>query len=302
MCRRPRRSKISADPHKLHDVGAADALEVADVDVAVDGDDRHHGEIGVQGVVELAGAGAAAALVGGRAELAGLSIGEHSHGDRVGVIGQSLDLFAVDGDGVLECQLFHVYLLSINRGRRPEAAPFWLQDAADVLGVVDAADAHDGVELVDQPVFVASDEKLVAADGQRDLVLAGVAGIHVQAGDALGDAAEERLAAFGLGGAVGELDVLRPADLDGLAGQLDEAAQAEVDADLGDGCLHRLDLAEQRRRVGSHRFEVSRHKVDGRQGDGHVLGGENAVHIDGIGEDGALQVEPQVCHYSSPPS
>ena len=73
MCRRPRRSKISADPHKLHDVGAADALEVADVDVAVDGDDRHHGEIGVQGVVELAGAGAAAALVGGRAELAGLS-------------------------------------------------------------------------------------------------------------------------------------------------------------------------------------------------------------------------------------
>jgi hypothetical protein len=77
---------------------------------------------------------------------------------------------------------------------------------------------------------------------------------------------------------------------------------SKVNADLGDGCLHRLDLAGQRRRVGSHRLEVSRHKVDGRQGDGHVLGGENAVHIDGIGEDGALQVEPQVCHYSSPPS
>ena len=28
---------------------------------------------------------------------------------------------AVDGDGVLECQLFHVCLLSINRGRRPDA-------------------------------------------------------------------------------------------------------------------------------------------------------------------------------------
>lgn len=51
-------------------------------------------------------------------------------------------------------------LLSINRGRRPEATPFWLQDAADVLGVVDAADAHDGVELVDQPVFIPLDGEL----------------------------------------------------------------------------------------------------------------------------------------------
>ena len=53
LCRRPRRSKISADPHKLHDVGAADALEVADVDVAVDGDDRHHGEIYKTIITEL---------------------------------------------------------------------------------------------------------------------------------------------------------------------------------------------------------------------------------------------------------
>ena len=176
-----------------------------------------------------------------------------------------------------------------------------LQDAADVLGVVDAADAHDGVELVDQPVFVASDEKLVAADGQRDLVLAGVAGSTFRPGMPL--ETQRR-------------NALQPSVLVEPSESLTSCAQRISMVLLVSLTRLRrprsmpilvmdapsLDLAGQRRRVGSHRLEVSRHKVDGRQGDGHVLGGENAVHIDGIGEDGALQVEPQVCHYSSPPS
>jgi len=75
-----------------------------------------------------------------------------------------------------------------------------------------------------------------------------------------------------------------------------------VDADLGDGGLHAFDLAGHGCGVGAHRLIIGGHMGDGRQGDGHVLGDEDAVDVHGVGEDGALQVKPQICHYSSPPS
>ena len=97
----------------------------------------------MQRVVQLAGTGAAAGFVGGGAQFAGLCLGKHSNGDRAGVIGQGLDLLAVDIDGVAECQLFHVCrLLSIKKERRPRlGGAHSLQDAADGLRVVFAADA-----------------------------------------------------------------------------------------------------------------------------------------------------------------
>ena len=55
-------NKIPADPHNLHNVVAADALEVGDVDLRVDRDDGSEAEVEVQAVVQLGRAGCVAIL------------------------------------------------------------------------------------------------------------------------------------------------------------------------------------------------------------------------------------------------
>ena len=298
---RPPGNKIPADPHDLHDVIAVDALEVAHVDLGVDGDDGLEAEVEVQTIVQLGRAGRVAVLGSAGGQLAGVGLREHLRGDLIRVIGQLRALLVVDGQRVAECDLvLHGVLLSENKSRPGEGRPCLLQQAADLLVVVLAADAEDLVELVDQPVFRPVDEKLVAADRVAQLVLALAAGIHGQAGDRLGHDAEKRLAADGLGGSVCLLDVLHPAELERSAVERGHRAQAHVGADLVDGRLHSLDLADDRQRQGAHRLEVSSQEIDGRQRDGHVLGDQFAGVVHSVSQYGAVEVDP--CHYSSPPS
>ncbi len=174
-----------------------------------------------------------------------------------------------------------------------------LQEADDVLGVVSPADPHYLVELVDQPILLAVDKKLVARGRDGHLVLGVVSRVNREPGDPLRYAAEERLAAFHLRAAVGHLHVLRPSELERHAFELQEGTEAEVDADLGDRRLHGLDLPGYRQGYGAHRPEVSGRGCHTREGDGHVFGHESAVGVDRVGQNRAFKVEP---HAYSPPS